>query len=445
MSRTQPNIVIVTVGHPDYPTEVGQRAALEMAERLTKQKVHVEVARDASCDHRAALRWGRWAVEKNADGVILLVATWIEAPVAMAAIREFEHIPFAVWSFVKGPYPDMPELTGSFVGHAVLKGALDRLGYPCEHIVGRPDEKECIEAALAFARAAFAKQRLKRTRLGLVGYASMGMYSGTMDHVLTRGLLGPEIVHIDTHTLIEKMKGIGEEQYACVVEELRNIARVAEDVTPDQLQTAAAMALALRELAGEYDLDGLTVKCQYELSQDFGMTACVALSLLADWGTVASCEGDLPCLVTQQVMHWLTGNVTWYGDLLDVTPDGVYLSPCGFCPFSLAADPGQRAIRQLGHPGFEGLISSAVVRPGPVTIGRIVEERGGFRLVYALGEGQPSELRMGRFPALSVALPDGTERLLEALGTQHFAVVHGHLGEELRILCKLLNISEHRL
>lgn len=445
MSRTQAKIVIVTVGHPDYPNEVGERIALEIAGKLTECGVEGKVACGSATDHRAAAEHGQWSARSGADGVILLVGTWIEAPTAMAAIREFDHLPFAVWSFTKGPYADMPALTGSFVGQAVLKGALDRLGYPCEYIVGTPDEQECLDRALAFSRAAFALQRLKRTRLGLIGYASMGMYSGTIDHVLTRGILGPEILHIDTHTLIEKTKQVGDEDCLPVVEELRGFARIADDVTDEQLRTAARMALALRQLAEEHDLHGLTVKCQYELSQDFGMTACVPLSLLADWGTVASCEGDLPCLVTQQALHWLTGRTTWYGDLLDVSSDAAYLSPCGFCPFSLAADPQERAICQLGHPGFDGIISSAVVKPGPVTIGRVLEGRGEFRLVYALGEGMPSELRMGRFPALSVSLPGGTQRLIETLGSQHFAVVHGHLGEELRVLCRFLGIEDERL
>ncbi|MFQ6099530.1 MAG: hypothetical protein ACE5O2_17490, partial [Armatimonadota bacterium] len=228
---------------------------------------------------------------------------------------------------------------------------------------------------------------------------------------------------------------------AAVMAELRQLCKIADDVTDEQLQTVAGMALALRQLADERGLNAMNVKCQYELSQEYGMVACVPISLLAEWGVVSACEGDLLITATMCVLHYLTGQPIYYGDILDLRGDQMLLSSCGFAPFGLAADPSTRRICQLGHPGFEGIINSFVLRPGPVTFARLVEGRGDYRLNFGLGRGVSTELRQGRFPALEIKVDGSVQRLLDTMASQHFAMCYGDVRDELRDLCGMLGIE----
>ena len=75
------------------------------------------------------------------------------------------------------------------------------------------------------------------------------------------------------------------------------------------------------------------------------------------------------------------------------------LSSCGFAPMSLAHEPDGATVRELGHPGFDGIICSCTLKRGKVTFARLVEGRGDYRLVYGTGVGVETELRQGRFPA----------------------------------------------
>lgn len=441
-------LAFVIVGHPDYQNEVAEGIAQSCVDRLRDEGLDVLFDGRAAVTPWAAAGRAREAVRSGVEGVFLFLGTWIEAPTALAAIREFEHLPFAVWAFPMFERDDRRESTGSFVSYAVLHGALERMEYRCKWLLGLPEDEATIASAVAFARAAHAVEWLKRARMGLIGYASMGMYCGTFDHVLLRRMIGPEVEHWDTYSLLRSVEYVQEQEpsrIGRVVEEVRQTAAVADDVSPDDLATAGALAVALRDLADERRLEAINVKCQYELSQQFGMTACVPLSLLADWGTVAACEGDVLVTVSMLLLKGLTDQVPAYGDIVDLQGGRMLLSSCGFAPFSLAHDEGARRICRFTHPGFRGILSSLTLRQGPVTFARLAEGRGDYRLLYGTGTGVDTELREGVFPALEVELDGDPQRLLDTLAGQHLALCYGDVSDSLEDVCRLWGIEAVRI
>ena len=363
-----PRIGLINIGHPDYPNDVGARFATQAADALRGREIVVVTDGDACTDPIAAMRRGQDMLAERLDGVIVWLGTWIEASTAMAAIREFEHLPFAVWGFPMYENEGRQEFSmGSFVAACVLKGALDRMGYPSKSRGGCPMTRRHSGAPRPICRAAHAAGRLKRTRLGLVGYASMSMYPGTFDHVLLRRIVGPEVVQFDTYTLVRLAEAVGLADTKEILDAWRAAAQV--DVADERLVKAARLAVAIRTLVDKHRLHGLTVKCQYELSQEWGMTPCVPLSWLADLGVITSCEGDVMVAATQCLLAYLSNETTTYADILDLQGDTMLLSACGFAPFNLAHQPDSGpAVRicELDYPGFDGIISSwyAAARDG---------------------------------------------------------------------------------
>jgi L-fucose isomerase-like protein len=431
------------VGHPDYPNDIGLSFASLAADELRRRGLEIVADDAAVLDPLAARERGAQLAAAGLDGVIVWLGTWIEAATAVAAIREFEHLPLALWGFNMFDLDGKRESTGSFVAAAVLKGSLERMGYRLRTILGLPTDEAAVAAALTFARAAAAVRRLRHTRLGLVGYASMSMYPGTCDHALLRRLVGPELVHVDTYSLVRRAEAQPPEAVQALAEVLRAAAHVT--VLPERLLKAARLTGALADLAADLHLDALNVKCQYELSQEWGMTACVPLSWLSDQGLVCACEGDVMASVTQCVLHHLTDQVVTYGDILDLQGDTMLLSSCGMAPLCLAhADPPPR-ICELDYPGFDGIICSCTLRRGKVTFARLVEGVGSYRLVYGTGEGVDTELRQGRFPALQIRLDGSPQRLLGALASQHFALCWGDVGAGLEEVARLLGWEVERV
>ena len=110
--------------------------------------------------HRALLK-------QDVEGVIILPGTWLEGDVAMAAIREVEHLPFALWGLPMFDWKGKRESTGSFVAVCSLQGPLGRMGYAYKTVNGLPDDPDTVTRLVAWGYAAHASERLKRLRAGL--------------------------------------------------------------------------------------------------------------------------------------------------------------------------------------------------------------------------------------------------------------------------------------
>jgi L-fucose isomerase-like protein len=169
------------------------------------------------------------------------------------------------------------------------------------------------------------------------------------------------------------------------------------------------------------------------------------MALLADEGLVASCEGDMMVLITQALLGLLTGQVAPYGDLLDLQGKSLLLSSCGFAPFSLAHEGDTCRVCEFGHPGFDGLICSFTLKRGPVTLARLSEGVGNYRLLYATGVGVETALRQGRFPALQIELDGDPQVLLDHIASQHFALCYGDQTARLEDWCRIAGVESVRV
>ena len=301
-------IGFLVVGHPDYQNDVALNFADVGVEGLRQEGIDVAYIRaaltqpwDADATARQLLR------ENDLDGAVVFIGTWIEAPVAVAAIRALEHVPLAVWGYPMFEHDGMRDSTGSSVGWAVVKAALDRVDLPYKGILGPVDGADTLSNAVSFCRAAATITRLRRSRIGLVGYASMGMYSATFDHLLLRFRIGPEVEHADAYSIIRRAEGFNASDAAPVVARLMEMCRIRSDVRDEHLDKAARVYLALKAWCDERHLDAVAFKCQYEFSQEYGMVGCVPLALLTQDGITTSCEGDVMLALSMLTLHYLSG------------------------------------------------------------------------------------------------------------------------------------------
>jgi L-fucose isomerase-like protein len=437
-----PKIGFISVGHPDYINDTSAILKYKAIESMEKIGIQVISAEKTAADSQSARLFANKLIKQDLDGVVLFLETWMECPVAMSAIREIEHLPFALWGTPMFNNNGQSVSTGSFVSFAMFKGSLDRLEYNYEAILGQPSQKSVIEKIKAFAIAAEAYSRMKITSIGLVGYTSMSIYPGTFDHLLMRKAIGPEIVQMDTYTLLNKMGDIKDSECDDTIQYLKSTAKIRNDVTNENLITVSKMYLALKKICDSKHLSAINVKCQYELSKKFGMTACVPLSVLAENGVVASCEGDILVTVSMLMLNYLSKSITAYADIININEDNtIKLSPCGFIPYSLG-DKDKREIRKfMPNVGFKGIQNSFVYKPGKVTLLRLVEDRFDYHIIYTVGTGLPTELRQGYMPALDVDIGDKTQEFIEHLAGQHYAFCYGDFSAELNQLAKIMKIK----
>jgi L-fucose isomerase-like protein len=434
-------IAFIRVAHKDYQSEISRQKGKEALDSLNERKIEFFSNGKPLDDAINAREFGYRINSENVDGVIIFFDTWTEPAVVMSLVQEVKHLPIAIWGFPMFPYNGLMESTGSFVALPVFSGALKRLQIKHIFILGLPTDKDALDKVVEFVKVASTIKSLRAIRIGLVGYAAMSIYSGTFDHLKLRGVIGPEVIQIDSYTLLDIAQCADKNQYGEFLKSVTKYATISKDLKSEYLEKEGRLYYAIKELIKIYKLDSINVKCQYELSQAYKCIACPALSLIAEEGPVTACEGDVLTTVSQIILNLLTGQPIAYGDILNVEKGEAIFSACGFAPYSLAENPEKVQLNDINHPGFEGPVVSLAFKKGKITYMRINEGADGYIVNIGTGVGLNSELRQGRFPALKFKIDGEEKKFLETLYCQHYAICYGDYVKEIVALCNFLNID----
>ncbi len=377
------------------------------------------------------------------DLLVMLFGTWLDMSVAMTALNLLEGIPTLIWALpmIGG------ESTGSLVAFAVAKGALERTGQMGPYIYGLADE--AVAAVKDKARGVALSKSLKTTRLGLFGYASMGIYTATFDHLMLKQRLGPEVVHIDTYAVAKRMETLAKDEVDRAFAEITARHPLESPGLTENATRAIKMYLAMKGIAREEHLDGVTHKCMFEVSRSIGC-ACLPLSLLIEEGTPCSDEGDVYALTTMLLMDKLGGGPCYFSDFINADGPNVWFSTCGFIAPSLTQE-GVVLRQQVEEVGTEGVILSGKPKLGQVTIARLEEAPGkqGFRMHIARGKVVEGFLRKhtkrdGKvyhlFPICRVELPYSSRRFIDNVCSNHYILAWQDIYGDLLAMCGELGI-----
>lgn len=147
------------------------------------------------------------------------------------------------------------------------------------------------------ARIAHAKQQLRGQRIGVLGEPSDWLIASRVDEVILQQKLGITLERISISELVQEIE---QHNYPKEVEERLH----ATDKYP--VQGALHIYGAIRRLISKYRLNAITLRC-FDLLSLVHNTGCLALALLNEEGIPASCEGDIPALLTMMISNALTG------------------------------------------------------------------------------------------------------------------------------------------
>lgn len=131
-----------------------------------------------------------------------------------------------------------------------------------------------------------AKRQLSGARLGVIGQPSDWLIASQADYDAVRQKLGIALTDIPMTELLQRlgdMKGC-----ATPMDGAKHIYRV------------------LRTMVADYGLGGFTLRC-FDLLSAVRNTGCLALAQLNAEGIVAGCEGDVPAMLSMQIVSALTG------------------------------------------------------------------------------------------------------------------------------------------
>jgi L-fucose isomerase-like protein len=335
-----------------------------------------------------------------------------------------------------------PVVLVSHPGHNSLPAALEILARVQRNgRVGRVatlrdgSDEGGVEKLRRLALLARVALRLRAARIGAVGAPSDWLVASDHDAAVVRRSWGPEMVPIPLSGLRSRLAGLGPD--AATAEDLSRKATASGGPGESEVARSTAVHGALRALAAQHRLDALTLRC-FDLVGEGGVTGCVALSLLADQGLPAGCEGDVPSIVGLLWLRLLTGEAAWMANPAWVEPEAgeLLLAHCTV-PRTLVDAYDLDTHFESGS----GVAIAGRLPEGPVTLVRIGGET--LRELFTCeGHVAPAPRASGlcRTQARVVLTePAPLQTLLERPLGNHLLLVRGHRAALVRESHRLLH------
>lgn len=336
-----------------------------------------------------------------------------------------------------------------------------------------------IERILPWVRGVSSASKLSRGSLLLWGPS----YCLRMEHLQDdlpglKSFMVGDFVMEDQYSLIRRAEAMLAEasridgmiswlgEMRCQVEYDRDM------LTEESLRREVALYLAAKDsvaekLAEGEPIMGASIRCQPELSVDYGVTPCLIPSLLpypedfegAKPVIPVVCEGDVKGLVTCALLH--LANPTCpplFGDLKYVDDDLMIISNCGGASiyYSELSTCARECLPRVWLKGqCQGASGGAVgfySKPSDVTVARLTRIDGEYWMQYGRGsitemtEDVKRNILWGKmWPNTPIRIPAPRDLLISAAGSNHYSASPGDLTAEIEAFCRVHGIPKVRL
>lgn len=299
----------------------------------------------------------------RASGLIVGCWHWTEPQLVCSLVRQLA-IPVMLYT------ADDPEWAGavhiSATGAALWEMAPNHYALHHERTIG------AMEQMLPWIKAVCALDEMRASTLLLWG----GSYCLRMNHLrddeekLKTFIIG-DIVEESEYLLIRRAENILKKSNDRIVRFRRWLqkggAKLVYDpvmLIEESFQRQIALYLAARDRLKELqreNIAGVSIRCQPELSEECGITACLLPSFLPfgrDSEGIQNilptvCEGDIKGLLTVTMLHKVSGAPPLFGDLKYIGDGKIIISNCGGSSAYYAA-PGESTTKVLSRLTFAG-------------------------------------------------------------------------------------------
>ncbi|RLI26385.1 hypothetical protein DRO57_01185 [Candidatus Bathyarchaeota archaeon] len=393
---------------------------------------------------------------RGVDGLLLGTMTFGDE-VAGARIADALRKPIMVFATKEPPIsPEGFRKSDSFCGTLSLTSALYRRGLPFSFLgVVYPEDEVFREGVERFMRVCSIVGGFKGANIGLIGLRPERFETCSFDEVAMIKSFGQKLVPVDLSQVALDVEALedGDPELLEVLEDLKKRADASE-IPSEKLKLMAKVETVLRRIFRDKKLSAAGIRCWLEFQQMYGIVVCHILGRLTDSGLITACESDIYGALTM-LIQYLASLETTPPHFVDWTirhPEKdnlVLLWHCGNAPPSLACQGCPVKLRyhsiicrQLGVEKTYGT-GEFRLKPGVVTINRLAEYDGEFKLLITKGRVVEEPLyTRGSYSWVEVEDLDRLYRVLVEEGFVHHAsMIHGDYTREILEACRFLGIK----
>lgn len=358
----------------------------ESRERFVREKIlpaladHAEVRFDGAVFTRETV--AKTIADYEADGVdVLLVVLLTYSPslVALPALQR-TRLPIVIWNTqelhaVTEDYNEQQLIDNHGVhGTHDLCNVLRRAEVPFAYVTSHLDDAHALAELGEVVRAAYGVSRLRRARLGLLGYPFPGMGDFGLDTTHLTTTLGCEWEALSIDDYHRRVSQADATQVTQLTEAYKATYEIASDVTQDDLAATARAEIALRGLVRDHRLDAYSYQFLAFGDDDRTETVpFVAASRLLGEGVGFGGEGDLISAAHAALLNWINPPASFSEIFtIDFGGNAVLLSHMGEASAAMCR-PGEkirllRRRKPLVPVRVSQLVLAGVFQPGEATL-----------------------------------------------------------------------------
>jgi len=447
MALADMKVALIPLGRPTFDTALASQLVVEMRAQLKRAGFTLLGPETLLSSVDEVEKVADDLASRSPDLLLVFQATFTDGTMVVRLAQTVDA-PILLWAIPEERTGGRLRLN-SLCGINLAAHALTRAGRRYDYVYAAPDDPAGIEQARAIAGAGYVRRLLRQTRIGRVGEHPAGFDTCRYDPDALKRTFGLEVVPIPLDRVFQAVKMVPLKEKEGVLQALSTKLDGLDRLGLDALLGTLGTYVALRRLVEQEHLDGLAIRCWPEFFTELGCAACGAMSMLSDELRPCSCETDVHGTITQLILQWLSGEPAFGTDLVsvDVKDDAVVLWHCGLAPLSMA-DPAVRPRGTVHSNRHLPLLMEFPLKPGRVTVARLSEATGSYRLIVGTGEmlrapisfsGTSGLLRFDR-PATEVMatiLKEGLEH--------HISLTYGNHVPALLALARMLDLPVLRL
>ena len=293
--------------------------------------------------------------------------------------------------------------------YIILHGDFNLLGQQLQEITFKPQSK------------------IKQFRLGVIGQPSDWLIASKIDRDVAREKYGISFIDISFEELAREIDVKNFE----MSEKVRKIAQI--NANNPYLEGALSIYGALKRLINKHDLAGFSIRC-FDLLKPYKNTSCLALALLNDEGYLGGCEGDLPILVSMEMVYQALDLQAFQANpsSVDLAKKEVIFAHCTV-PFAMCS-----RVSYFSH--FESDLGIGIrgeLKLGPCTIFRLSSDLRKALILEGEIIANTKRDDLCRTQII-VSVKEGINKLLDQPLGNHQLIIYGHHQNELVNYLKIL-------
>lgn len=361
-----------------------------------------------------------WAVQEERSGGRLRLNSFCGLNLAAHALglqhRKFQYI-----------YSDPENLTP-----AQVEKVLDNYG----------QKKEIkLVTAIENEEGRIAANSINNAIIGQLGNHPAGFDTCKYDTKKLKNIFGVDVKQIPLDNLFSRAKSlmsIGQNKIETPM--LNGI----EAVDDEALAQSLYLTPGLKELAHEYGLNAISIRCWPECFTEYGGAVCGPVSMLAEEMLPCACESDVYGALSQLILQRIANAPVFLADLvdIDIVDNTAVLWHCGQAPLSMC-DPEFKPKATIHSNRRLPLLYEFPLKPGEITLARISKSFNQHKMVIATGEMIRRPLAFSGTAGVFKFNGAGDKfvsNIIDSGLEHHFVVAYGDYRSQLHGVASTLNL-----